>query len=223
MKTYFFSFTIIVIIAESFLILSYDYDKYAFCYSSDCIEFFLDEFYLAIKFPIAALSLAVAVAALVKLSIAHQTYLEQATSSKITNSLNHLDHFKNIVSFHADNLDRLREVPISFAMLHAAFFPEISLSDDEPKKALERWKQIVQETTERVEREGLDAFAAVEYRRQIEPLMRSVGISISEDVENGVFFEIEKQCYKLLGEIGRMSKSVSEFTVPSYVTMHAGS
>lgn len=219
MRNYFVSFLLIALVVELVLIFSYDFDQYALCYSSDCIEFFFEEFSLAIEFPLAALSLSVAIAALAKLSIAQKTYIEQARSAKIANGLNHLDHFKNIASFRVQNLNRLCDVPISYSMLHAAFFPEMSLSDEEPKKALAGWAKTVRETSDNVEKGGMEALVPTTYRRLVEPLMRSVGISISEDVEDAVFFAIELECYTLFREINEMSQSkpMSHFPKPSYL------
>ncbi|MCD1645750.1 retron Ec48 family effector membrane protein [Marinobacter adhaerens] len=219
MNIYFISFLLIFLVVELALIFSYDFDRYSRCYSSDCIEFFLEEFSLAIEFPLAALSLAVAVAALVKLSIAQKTYIEQARSAQVANGLNHLDHFKNIASFQVQNLTRLSDVPISYSMLHAAFFPDMSLSGEKPQKALASWANTVRETSDEVEKRGMEALVPTTYRRLVEPMMRSVGISISEDVEDPVFFAIELECYKLFSEIDQISqhKPMSRFPKPSYL------
>ena len=224
MKAFYWIFAFLTIAIETLLILSYDLASYSFCGSSECIEFFLEEFSLAINLPITALSIVVAISALAKLSIAQRTYVDQARTSRIANSMNHLDHFKNLASFHLENLDRLKQVPISYPLLHAAFFPDISLSGHKPHKALKDWAELIRATTESLENEGFRSLVAIHYRKKLEPIMRSIGISISSEIEDPVFFAIEEECYSLLRELDHTSDArlYDQFQTPEYTKQLAG-
>ncbi|MBQ0834756.1 retron Ec48 family effector membrane protein [Marinobacter sp.] len=224
MKAFYWIFAFFTIAIETLLIFSYDLDSYSFCGTSECVEFFLEEFSLAIKFPITVLSIAVAVSALAKLSIAQRTYVDQAKTSRIANSLNHLDHFKNLASFHLEGLDRLKHVPISYPILHAAFFPDISLSGNKPHKAIKEWAEFIRATTESLENEGGRSLVAIHYRKKLEPIMRSIGISISSEIEDSVFFAIEEECYSLLRELDHTSDTglYNQFQTPEYTKQRAG-
>lgn len=192
---------VLFFLGEAIAASLYDWSSYRFCWTRECVAFALREFSLLfLQIPSGAIAIVGFFVTLSNLNTAQH-------SLHASNAMVHMQHFQAVVQKRIDDLEYLRDVPVSFPLLHSAAFPDLSMFPGNAAKALRVWIEHTKQASETVQRLGLNSFRAVNHRRILEPLMKQVGIGPG-DVENDLFLRIEADCYRLLDFVCELGGSV---------------